>query len=289
MAINLTAPAAHAAQNSGTTPAATLNFSAIKQRQQQTWATGDYAVVGSTLNVMAEQLAEALDLHAGQRVLDVATGNGNAAIAAARRFCEVTGTDYVPALLERGRVRAAAEDLPIAFVEGDAEDIPFADASFDVVTSTLGTMFAPNQEKAASELLRVVRPGGKIGMANWTPDGFVGQMFKITGRYVTPPAGLRPPALWGTEERLRELFGYEVAWMRAERRSFVFRYHSFDHWLNIFRTFYGPVAKAFQALDADQQEAYAADLRSLVEQFNRSGDETMAVPSDYLEVVAIRA
>jgi ubiquinone/menaquinone biosynthesis C-methylase UbiE len=186
-------------------------------------------------------------------------------------------------------VRAAAENLPVTFVDGDAEDIRFPDASFDVVLSTLGAMFAPNQEKAASELLRVCRPGGKVGMANWTPDGFVGQMFKITGRYVTPPAGLRPPALWGTEERLRELFGYDVAWMRAERRSFVFRYHSFDHWLNIFRTFYGPVAKAFQALDADQQEAYAADLRALAEQFNRSGDETIAVPSDYLEVVAIRA
>lgn len=262
---------------------------AIKQRQQVTWATGDYAVVGSTLAVMAEQLCETVDLRAGQRVLDVATGNGNAALSAARRFCEVTGIDYVPALLARGRARAAAEGLPVAFVDGDAEDIPFPDASFDVVLSTLGAMFAPDQEKTASELLRVTRPGGKIGLANWTPDGFIGQMFTVTGRYVPPPAGLKPPALWGTEERLRDLFGDGIAWLRAERRSFVFRYRSFDHWLEVFRTYYGPVAKAFQGLDADGQEAYAADLRSLVKQFNGSGDGTMAVPSHYLEVVAVRA
>jgi SAM-dependent methyltransferase len=286
---NLTAPAGRAALNTVDIPAAAPDLAAIKQRQQQTWATGDYAVVGSTLVVMAELLCEAVDLHAGQQVLDVATGNGNAALAAARRFSEVTGIDYVPALLARGRERAAAERLPVAFAEGDAEDIPFPDASFDVVLSTLGSMFAPDQDKAAAELLRVCRPGGKVGLANWTPDGFIGQMFKVTGRYVPPPPGLRPPALWGTEDRLRELFGDGIASMRAERRSFVFRYRSFDHWLEVFRTYYGPVSKAFEALDAERQEAYTADLRALVARFNRSGDGTMAVPSDYLEVVAIRA
>jgi SAM-dependent methyltransferase len=285
---NPTAPAERVAPITGAIPAAP-DLAAIKQRQQMTWATGDYAVVGSTLAVMAELLCEAVDLRAGQRVLDVATGNGNAALSAARRYCEVTGIDYVPALLARGRERAAAERLPVVFAEGDAEDIPFPDASFDAVLSTLGVMFAPDQEKAAGELLRVTRPGGKIGLTNWTPDGFIGQMFKVTGQYVPPPPGLQPPALWGTEERLRDLFGDGVAWLRAERRSFVFRYRSFEHWLDVFRTYYGPVTKAFQALDAGRQEAYAADLRSLVTRFNGSGDGTMAVPSDYLEVVAVRA
>ena len=289
MSITQTAPARDAAHQTTGVPSATPDLAAIKRRQQQTWATGDYAVVGSTLTVMAELLCEAVDLHAGQRVLDVATGNGNAALSAARRFCVVTGIDYVPALLARGRERATADGLPVVFAEGDAEDIPFPDASFDVVLSTLGVMFAPDQEKTAAELLRVCRPGGKIGLANWTPDGFIGQMFKVTGRYVPPPPGLRPPALWGTVERLRELFGNGIASMQAERRSFVFRYRSFDHWLEVFRTYYGPVSKAFQALDADQQEAYAADLRALVAQFDGSVDGTMAVPSDYLEVVAVRA
>ncbi len=260
-------------------PATATDLTAIKSRQQQTWASGDYAVVGSTLTIMGELLCEAVDLHSGQRVLDVATGSGNAALAGARRFCEVTGIDYVPALLERGRERADAEGLEIAFLEGDAEDIPFPDASFDVVLSTLGSMFAPDQEKAAGELLRVCRPGGKIAMANWTPDGFIGQMFRVTSRYAPPPPGLKPPVLWGTEERLRELFGEGVTSVRAERRGFVFRYRSFDHWLEVFRGYYGPVMKAFQSLDAGRQEAYAAELRSLVEQLNRSGDETMVVPS----------
>jgi SAM-dependent methyltransferase len=289
MSVNLMAPTVSAAPNATEFATAGPDLAAIKQRQQQTWATGDYAVVGSTLTIMAELLCEAADLHAGQRVLDVATGNGNAALAAARRFCVVTGIDYVPALLARGRERSAAEGLPVTFAEGDAEDIPFPDASFDVVLSTLGSMFAPDQEKAAGELLRVSRPGGKVGLANWTPDGFIGQMFKVTARYVPPPLGLRPPALWGTEERLWELFGDGVASLRAVPRSFVFRYRSFDHWLEIFRTYYGPVSKAFQALDGDQQDAYAADLRSLVAQLNQVDDGTMAVPSDYLEVVAVRA
>ena len=277
------------APTSVTMPVAAPNLAAIKQRQQQTWAAGDYSVVGSTLVVIAEQLCEEVDLRAGQRVLDVATGSGNAALAAARRFCQVTGIDYVPALLDRGRERAVAEGLEVTFAAGDAEDIPFPDASFDVVLSTLGAMFAPDQEQTAAELMRVCRPGGKIGLANWTPDGFIGQMFRVTGRYVPPPPGLKPPSLWGTEERLRELFGDGVASVRAERRSFVFRYRSFDHWLEVFRGTYGPLTKAFEALDAERQEAYAADLRALAARFNRSGDETVALPSDYLEVVAVRA
>jgi ubiquinone/menaquinone biosynthesis C-methylase UbiE len=270
-------------------PVAAPNFVAIKQRQQQTWASGDYAVVGSTLGIMAEVLCESVDLSAGQRVLDVATGNGNAALAAARRACDVTGIDYVPALLAQGRDRAAADGLPVTFLEGDAENIPFADASFDVVLSTLGVMFAPNQEKSASELLRVCRRGGKIGLANWTPDGFIGHMFRLTGRYVCPPAGLRPPALWGSEERIQELFGDEITSLQTERRMFVFRYRSIEEMLEVFRTYYGPVLKAFQALDEERQQAYAADFRSLVSTFNRASDGTVAVPSEYLEVVAVRA
>jgi SAM-dependent methyltransferase len=289
MSITQTAPAQNSVHQTTEILSAAPDFAAIKSKQQQTWAAGDYAVVGTTLAVMAEQLCEAVDLRAGERVLDVATGNGNAAIAAARRFTEVTGVDYVPALLARGRERAAAERLPVAFAEGDAENLPFPDASFDVVLSTLGVMFAPDQEKSANELLRVTRPGGRIGLANWTPDGFIGQMFKVTGRYISPPAGLRAPALWGTEERLAELFGDGITALRTERRNFVFRYRSFEHWLEVFRTYYGPVSKAFQALDANQQDAYAADLRSLVAQLNLSDDGTMAVPSAYLEVVAVRA
>ena len=265
------------------------DLKAIKNRQKLTWASGDFAIVGSTLVVMGELLCEAVDLRAGEKILDVATGSGNAALSAARRFCEVTGVDYVPALLERGRERAAAERFEINFVEGDAEDIPFPDASFDVVLSTVGSMFAPDQEKAADELLRVCRPGGKIGMANWTPDGFIGQMFKATSRYVTPPPGLKPPVLWGVEERLRELFGDGVASLHVVRRSYIFRYRSFDHFLEVFRGCYGPVLQAFDSLDTERQEAYAADLRSLVAQFNSSGDETMAAPADYVEVVAVRA
>ncbi len=267
----------------------TPDLAEIKKRQQRAWASGDYAMFGVTLLIMSELLCEAVDLRPGQRILDVATGSGNTALAAARRFCEVTGVDRDPALLEDGRKRASAEGFQIDFRQGDAENLPFSDASFDFVLSTIGAMFAPDQEKAASELLRVCRLGGKIGLANWTPDGFIGQMFRVTSGYAPPPPGLKPPVLWGTEERLRDLFGDGVASLRAERRAFVFRYRSFDHWLEVFRTYYGPVTKAFGSLDADRQEAYAADLRSLVAQLNRSGDETMAVPSEYLEVVAVKA
>jgi SAM-dependent methyltransferase len=231
-----TAPARDAAHQTTDVLSAAPDLAAIKRRQQQTWAAGDYAVVGSTLAIMAEQLCEAVDLHAGERVLDVATGTGNAAIAAARRFGEATGVDYVPAVLARGRERAAAEGVRVAFAEGDAENLPFPDASFDVVLSTLGVMFAPDQETSAGELLRVARPGGRIGLANWTPDGFIGELFRVTGRHVPPPSGLRSPTLWGTEQRLRELFGDGVMSMRTERRRFVFRSRSVAHWLEVFRT-----------------------------------------------------
>jgi ubiquinone/menaquinone biosynthesis C-methylase UbiE len=265
------------------------DLAAIKRRQQQTWAAGDYAIVGSTVVIIGELLCEAADLRPGQRVLDMATGNGNAALSAARRFCHVTAIDYVPALLERAQLRAAAEGLEVSFCEGDAEDVPFPDASFDVVLSTLGVMFTPNQEKAASEMLRTCRSGGTIGMANWTPEGFIGQVFRVTSRYVPPPSGLKPAALWGTEERLRELFGHSTSSLQAQRRTFTFRYHSFDHWLTFFRTYYGPIRKAFETLDAEQQASYAADLRTLVREFNRSGDDSMIVPGEYLEVVMARS
>jgi len=260
----------------------------IKERQREAWASGDYAMFGATLLIMSELLCEAVDLRSGQRVLDVATGSGNTALAAARRFCEVTGIDYVPTLLERGRERAAAERLEVAFREGDAERIPFPDASFDVGLSTIGVMFAPDQKKAAGELLRVCRPGGKIGLANWTPDSFAGEMAGVFGRYVHPPPGLELPVLWGTEERLRDLLGGGVGHLQITRRSFVFRYRSIRHYLEILQIYLGPTRKAFQSLDPVERENLASDLTDLVERFNESGDETMMVTSDYLEVVAIR-
>lgn len=263
------------------------DLAAVKARQHAAWSSGDYAVVGTTLQIVGESLCEAMDLRAGQRVLDVAAGNGNASLAAARRWCEVVATDYVPALLERARERARAERLPMEFQQADAEALPFADASFDAVVSTFGVMFTPSQERAAAELLRVCRPGGRIGLANWTPDGFIGQLFKTIGRHMPPPAGLRPPSLWGTRARLDELFGAQAS-IEARAREFVFRYRSPEHWLEVFRTYYGPVLKTFAALDPAAQTALADDLMALVAQHNRSDDRTMVVPSEYLEVVITR-
>ncbi len=266
-----------------------VDFNAVKQRQRAAWSSGDYSIIGATLVIVAEQLCETVDLRSGQRVLDVATGSGITAIAAARRFCEVTGLDYVPALLDRARERAAAEHLPVTFQEGDAENLPFPDGSFDVVLSTFGVMFAPNQEQAARELLRVCRPGGKIGLASWTPESYIGQMFRTIGKYVPPPAGVRPPSLWGTEERLRELFGDGITNLTATQRTFAFRYHSAQHWLDVFRTYYGPVEKAFGALDAERQQGLANDLTALLERLDVGGGAGLVVPSEYLEVVATRA
>ena len=261
------------------------DFSAVKQKQQAAWSAGDYAVIGTTLQIVGEMLCEALDLRAGERVLDVAAGNGNATLAAARRWCDVVSTDYVGALLERGKARAGAEGLAVRFEEADAENLPYADASFDVVLSTFGVMFTPNQERAASELARVCRSGGRIGLANWTPSGFIGELFKLIGRYIPPPSGVKSPSLWGTEERLRELFDANVGTLQAVRQNFVFRYRSPQHWLDTFRTYYGPVQKVFNAVGAAQQEALAADLIRLVQRFNRATDGAMVLPSEYLEVV----
>jgi ubiquinone/menaquinone biosynthesis C-methylase UbiE len=260
----------------------------VKTRQQGAWSSGDYAIVGTTLQIVGEALCEALDLRAGQKVLDVAAGNGNVTLAAARRWCDVVSTDYVPALLERGRERAVAERLAIEFRQADAEALPFVDASFDVVVSTFGVMFTPNQDKAATELLRVCKPGGKIGLANWTPEGFIGQLFKTIGKHMPPPAGVKSPALWGTGARITELFGAQASSIQLEQRHFVFRYRSAQHWIDVFKTYYGPLLKTFGALDPQAQAALTDDLFALIKRFNRSGDKTMVVPSEYLEVVVTR-
>ena len=261
---------------------------AIKERQQKTWTSGNYAMVGNLLVIMGERLCEAVDLRSGDTVLDVATGSGNTAISAARRFCEVTGMDYVPELIEQARERAEAERLDVGFEVGDAEHLPYPDASFDVVLSTVGVMFAPDQEKAAGELLRVCRPGGKIGLANWTPDGFIGQMFRTIGAHVPPPPGIKPPPAWGTEERLRELFGEGISSLETRRRSYVFRHPSAGYFVGYFRDYYGPTLKAFESLDATGRDALARDLEELLESWSTSGDGTLVVASDYLEAVAVR-
>ena len=260
------------------------DFTTIKSRQQAAWGSGDYAVVGTTLQIVGETLCEAVDLRAGQRVLDVAAGNGNATLAAARRFAEVMSTDYVPALLERAAERAKAERLPVTFRQADAEALPFDDASFDVVLSTFGVMFTPNQDKAADELLRVCKPKGQIGLANWTPDGFIGQVFKTLGKYLPPPAGAKSPAMWGTRARLTEMFDAGGS-VKAESRLFNFRYRSAEHFLDVFKTFYGPVLKAFAALEPAKQEELHNDLHALIVRMNRASNGSLVVPSEYLEVV----
>lgn len=265
-----------------------VDLVALKARQQGAWSSGDYAVIGTTLQIVGEQLCEAADLRSGWTVLDVAAGNGNATLAAARRGCAVVSTDYVPALLERGRERAQAERLAVEFRQADAEALPFADASFDAVLSTFGVMFTPDQDKAAAEMLRVCRPGGRIGLANWTPEGFIGQLFRTMAGHLPPPPGARSPALWGTEARLDELFGTGAADIAVTRRHFAFRYRSPEQWLEVFRTWYGPVLKAFAALEAPAQAALTDDLLALAGHFNRAGDGTMVVPGEYLEVVVTR-
>ena len=269
--------------NSISTPAAVPDLGALKTRQMAAWASGDYAVIGTTLQIVGEMLCEAVDLRSGERVLDAASGNGNTSLAAARRFAAVTSTDYVPALLERGRIRAEAERLDIEFQAADAEALPFPDGAFDVVLSTFGVMFTPDQEKAAAEMARVCRPGGRIGLANWTPDGFIGQLFKLIGSFLPPPAGVRSPALWGTQERLHALF--PGAAIEAAPQRFTFRYRSPAHWMEVFRTYYGPVHKAFLALDPAQQAALEQGMLDLMARFDRGGGSGLVVPSDYLEVV----
>lgn len=270
------------------TAAPAIDLAAVKHKQHLAWSAGDYAVVGTTLQIVGESMCEALDLRAGERVLDVAAGNGNATLAAARRWCEVTSTDYVGALLESGRARAQAEGHRIAFQEADAENLPFPDASFDAVMSTFGVMFTPDQEKAAGELVRVCRPGGRIGLANWTPESFIGQLFKTIGKYVPPAPGVRSPGVWGTRARLEELFGRTAMEIRTARRQFTFRYHSPAHWIDVFRTYYGPMNRTYAALDAGKQAAFTRDVLELMERDNRSGDGALVLPSEYLEVVIVR-
>jgi SAM-dependent methyltransferase len=243
------------------------DYEAIKQRQQATWASGDFAIIGTTLQIVGESLAEAADVRAGEQVLDVAAGNGHATLAAARR------------------ARAAAEGLQVSFRVADAEDLPFEDASFDVTLSTFGAMFTPDHTRPAREMLRVTRRGGRIGLANWTPEGFIGQLFKAIGQYIPAPAGLKSPALWGTEAHIADLFGAQASNIRAVRRNFNFRYRSAAHWLQIFRDYYGPTHKAFAALDAARQDALAQDITALLDRLNVAGSASLVVPGEYLEVV----
>jgi ubiquinone/menaquinone biosynthesis C-methylase UbiE len=261
------------------------DLKALKAKQQAAWSSGDYAIIGTTLQIVGEQLAEAMDLRAGQTVLDVAAGNGNATLAAARRWCKVTSTDYVETLLAVGRRRAQAEGLDVKFQTADAEALPFADASFDAVLSTFGGMFSPDQDRTASEMVRVCKSGGKIGLANWTPDGFIGQMFKTLGKYLPPPAGVRSPAVWGTRDWMQAKFGAGASSIAAQSRFFTFRYRSAQHFLDVFRMYYGPVLKAFEMLKAAGGSALAQDIVDLVSRFNTSGDQAMVVPGEYLEVV----
>lgn len=264
------------------------DLAAIKERQQEAWAAGDFSMFATTIVIVSERLCETVDLRAGQKVLDVATGSGNTAIAAARRGCEVTGVDYVPALLERGRIRADAERLAVTFVDGDAEDLPFPDESFDVVMSTFGTMFAPDQERTASELLRVCRPGGKIGQANFPPDSLAAGFFRAAAKQIMPPRGVKAPVLWGTEDRARDLFGEGIESLLLNRQSVKLRYRSAQDWLEFFRRFFGPIGTVFDAIDAEHQERFGRELMDLVIEANISGDETIVAPIDYVEVVAVK-
>jgi SAM-dependent methyltransferase len=268
---------------------ARVDFAAVTQLQQQVWSKGDFAHVAPIVQVVADRLVETVDVLPDERVLDVACGSGNAAIAAARAFADVTGVDFVPELLERGRIRAAAELLEVEFVEGDVQELPFEDGSFDVVLSTFGAMFAPDQERTAAELLRVTRPGGRIGMANWVPDGFVGEVFAATGRYVPSPPGVPPATVWGTEGRLRELFGDGIASLRVERRVSVQRLRSPEHFLAFFRRWFGPTIAAFERVEPSDESAFAAELIAVAERYNRAGERAAAITADYLEVVALRS
>ncbi|HYZ64504.1 MAG TPA: class I SAM-dependent methyltransferase [Acetobacteraceae bacterium] len=264
-----------------------IDYAAIKTRQRAVWSAGDYARIGATLQIVGETLCEAVDLGANHRVLDVCAGNGNATLAAARRFADVVSTDYVEELLERGRARAAADGFEVRFEQADAEALPFDDESFDIVLSTFGVMFTPDQQRAADEMLRVLKPGGKIGLANWTPAGFIGQVLRTVGARVPPPPGVRSPALWGEAAHLAALFGSRAR-VSAQRRDFVFRYKSPAHWVEVFRTLYGPVVKAFAALDDGGRKDLEAELYALIDRFNIGRDGAMVVPGEYLEVVAAK-
>ena len=266
-----------------------IDFNVIKRRQQLTWASGDFAIIGTTLQIVGESLAEAADVRAGERVLDVAAGNGNASLAAARRFARVTSTDYVPHLLEKAAARARAEGLEISFEVADAENLPFGDGAFDVVLSTFGAMFTPEHHRAAQELLRVTRAGGRIGLANWTPEGFIGELFGVVGSFVAPPPGTRSPTLWGSEPYIVGVFGPQASDLRCVRRHFNFRYRSAAHWIEVFRSFYGPTHKAFGALGAARQLQLHTAIAELLGRWNVAGSDSLVVPGEYLEIVITKA
>lgn len=273
--------------NAATAAAPTAaDFETIKSKQQATWGAGDYGRIGVTLQLTGELLCEALDLRAGDTVLDVAAGNGNVSLAAARRFCKVLSTDYVPELLAQGQQRAQAESLALEFRQADAENLPFAERSFDNVVSTFGVMFTPNQPKAVTELIRTCKSGGKIGLANWTPDGFIGQLFKTIGKHVPPPPGVNSPARWGTREFIHEQFGDDAEDIQINTRQFAFRFQSPQHWLDVFGTYYGPTLKAIEA--AVDPDLLRNDILALINRFNAARDGSMVVPSEYLEIVITR-
>jgi SAM-dependent methyltransferase len=266
----------------------TVDFEAIKAKQRAAWESGDYPRVGNTLQIIAESLVVAADVRAGQKVLDVGCGQGNAALAAARRFADATGVDYARNLLDQGRARAEAEQLAVTFTEGDAENLPLPNESFDATLSTVGVMFAPNQHQAAAELVRVTKRGGTIANASWTPAGMIGAMFKVIGKYAPPPAGVRSPMVWGTEEGLAELFGDSVEWTSLTKRTFDFTYHSADHFSEWFRLYYGPINRVAAALDDDKRAEFSAELADVARQFNRVDDGTVLAPAEYLEAVGVR-
>ena len=266
------------------------DLQAVTQIQQKVWSEGDFAKIGNRGQIVGERLCEAVEVIPGERVLDVACGSGNGALAAARRFCEAVGVDYVPELLANGRERAVAEGLEVEFVEGDAQALPFDDASFDVVLSSFGAMFAPDQRRTAAELLRVLNHGGRVGMANWTPEGLVGGgLFSVIAKHAPPPPGIEPASRWGTEERVRELFGDGISELRAERRTLNFRFRSPEHWLEYFRTYFGPMMMAFARVGEDEAAALEADLLEMMRAHNRAGDRALVAPAEYLELVATRA
>ncbi|HWA14620.1 MAG TPA: class I SAM-dependent methyltransferase [Burkholderiales bacterium] len=264
------------------------DLNAVKANQQKMWATGDFAMIAWNTVYPGEQLCEAAGLRAGESVLDVATGSGNVALSAARRNCEAHGVDYVPELIQRARERAAAERVPAVFEVGDCEAIPYGDKRFDAVLSLYGSMFAPDQEKAAAELVRVCRPGGRIAMGNWTPAGFWGQAFALVGRYLPPPAGVRPPSEWGTQKRLRELFGSSTSSLRIEERSALFRYRSSAHWIDVFSRYFGPIMRVLANVPEPKRGEFLRELDDTLNRFNKSGDGTLVVSADYLEVVAVK-
>ena len=265
------------------------DLAAVKQRQQLAWASGDFAVVASRIVIVAEQLCDTADIRAGWHVLDVATGSGNAAIAAARHGATAVGVDYVPGLLERGRARAAAEGLDVQLLQGDAEALPFPESYFDAVTSVFGSMFAPDHARAAAEILRVTRPGGTIALASWTPEGFIGELFRTVAKHVPPPAGVQSPMLWGTEAHLRELFGDGIASLEVKERTFSFRFTSAEEFVDFFREWYGPTLKAFDALEGEARDALYDDLLALAQRSDRLRcDGAIAIPATYTEAVAIK-